>query len=550
MEEHPGMHSIRTKFTLLTVGAIIIALSLAMIISVYSIKNLGREDADELLHLMCKTGAMNLESYFDSVENSVETVSTLVQESFEGMSYDQLDDQVERARQLFDKVAYNTNGVLTYYFRIDPEISQTVKGFWYVNLDGEGFKEHEVTDLTQYDMDDTSSLVWFTVPRATGKGVWLQPYVTDNLDVRVISYNVPVYWEEKFVGVIGIEIDYNTLAGEVENIKLFQNGYAFILDADSNIIYHPKMLPDSPDGENTVVDSPDKIIGPGHIQYRYNGVEKEAAWRSLSNGMRLYVAVPLSEINGAWKNLIKNILIASFELLIMVTVIVLRFTGRITKPLTELTEAAKQVDQGNYDVRLDYNKNDEVGILTRTFRTLVEHTKEHINDLNKKVYIDALTSVKNKGAYGTYIQELQDRIDDPKERVEFAIGVFDCDNLKMINDTYGHDKGDKYLISASRLICRVFKHSPVFRIGGDEFAVILQNDDYRNREDLIREFKEAGKEVNGTAQNKWEQVNVAMGLAVYAPHSDPFVIDVARRADQRMYENKRLSKEGNRTRLN
>ena len=178
---------------MLTVSAIIIALSIATLIAVYSVKNLGESDADQMLHLMCTTGAMNLESYFESVEHSVETVATLVQDSFEGMEYEDLDDQVERARHLFGKVAYNTNGVLTYYFRIDPEISEDVKGFWYVNLDGEGFKEHEVTDISQYDTSDTSDLVWFTVPKATGKGVWLPPYYTENLDVRVISYNVPVY---------------------------------------------------------------------------------------------------------------------------------------------------------------------------------------------------------------------------------------------------------------------------------------------------------------------------------------------------------------------
>lgn len=154
---------------------------------------------------------MNLESYFDSVEHSVETVATLVQDSFEGMQFEDLESQVERARNLFGRIAYNTNGVLTYYFRIDPELSDTVKGFWYVYQDGRGFVEHEVTDITQYDTNDASELVWFTVPKSTGEGVWLPPYYTENLGAQVVSYNAPVYWKGQFVGVIGIEIDYETL---------------------------------------------------------------------------------------------------------------------------------------------------------------------------------------------------------------------------------------------------------------------------------------------------------------------------------------------------
>lgn len=122
------MHSIRTKFTFATVMAIIAALSIATIIGVISIRKIGRNDSDQMIHLTCATGALSLESYYDSVEHSVETVSALVSDSFDDMTVDQLDEQVERSRNMFAKVANNTNGVLTYYFRIDPEVSDTVKG--------------------------------------------------------------------------------------------------------------------------------------------------------------------------------------------------------------------------------------------------------------------------------------------------------------------------------------------------------------------------------------------------------------------------------------
>ena len=88
----------------------------------------------------------------------------------------------------------------------------------------------------------------------------------------------------------------------------------------------------------------------------------------------------------------------------------------------------------------------------------------HISDLNEQVFVDALTHVKNKGAFEKTVKELQEQIDDGA-KPEFAIGAFDCDNLKIINDKYGHDKGDVYLKAASDTISRVFKHSPVFRTG-------------------------------------------------------------------------------------
>ena len=168
--------------------------------------------------------------------------------------------------------------------------------------------------------------------------------------------------------------------------------------------------------------------------------------------------------------------------------------------------------------------------------------EEHlVKDLNKRVFVDPLTSVRNKGAFSEYIEGIQDRLDQ-NEQFEFAVGIFDCDNLKEVNDQNGHDKGDIYLKTASRLICRIFQHSPVFRIGGDEFAVILQNEDFQNREELVRQFEEMRKEICASAADEWEEVHIALGIAVYDPEIDGSADDTVRRADKIMYENKRSRK--------
>ena len=205
--------------------------------------------------------------------------------------------------------------------------------------------------------------------------------------------------------------------------------------------------------------------------------------------MRLNVAVPLSETEGDWQRLVRVVILLSAAVLVVMSVFTMLYTKKITRPLEQLTEAAEQVNSGNYDFMLTYNEDDEVGRLTRTFKRLADHMKEHINDLSRRVYVDALTSVKNKGAFSTAVDALQKQLDAHAEGAAFAIGVFDCDNLKAINDRFGHDKGDVYLKTACQLICRIFQHSPVFRIGGDEFAVILQNDDYTNRAGLVQRFE-------------------------------------------------------------
>ena len=537
------MRSLRTRITLLTVFVVIVALAVVTLSSVLFIRNSERLEAKQGLLLMCETGQRNLDYYFNSVQKSVGKVASFVEDDLDGLEEEQLERHMDRVGRYFNELVYRTNGVLTYYYRIDPEVSDTVKGFWYTNLDGEGFVPHEPTDITLYDTQDTSKLVWFTVPKNSGEAIWLPPYITDNLDVRVISYNTPIFWRGRFVGVVGIEIDYSTMAEQVESIRLYSNGYAYLSDENGRLFFHPHIdvaeltdatMPAVPEGA---------LEASTFLHYTYEGVEKQGVWMALSNGMRLNVAVPLSEMEGDWQRLVRVIVIITAVVLVLMSALTMLYTRRITRPLEQLTEAAEQVNSGNYDFTLEYKGNDEVGRLTSTFKRLADHMKEHINDLNRRVYVDALTSVRNKGAFSSAIEAMQKQMDDASEQMAFAIGVFDCDDLKSVNDQCGHDKGDMYLKTACQLICQVFDHSPVFRIGGDEFAVILRNQDYENREALVEDFEKRSEAINAENENRWEQVHIAMGIAVYDPQADRYVIDAVRRADKIMYANKQARKE-------
>ena len=517
------MNSIRTKTTILAVCIASVTMIVAAVVGSISIKALGDDSAEQILLLLCETGEKNLDAYFESVAQSVTTVSDLVTEDLDKTEPADLAAHVERARSFFGKAAYQTLGVLTYYYRIDPDVSDTVKGFWYTNLDGEGFKEHEVTDITLYDTEDTSDLVWFTVPNATGEPVWLPPYITENLDKRVLSYNVPIYRKGVFIGVVGIEIDYSTMASEVNSILLYQNGYAFLNDAEGNIIYHPRIDVTTMSEEERPV-APSGLLGENnYVRYTYDGVEKQAVWLPLSNG---------------WQQMILVLILVSVVLLAVVILLTMRFTGSITKPLRQLTEVAEQVDAGNYDVTLNYGDKDEIGVLSRAFDRLIAHLRIYISDLNSMAHTDALTAVSNKGAYDVKARELQQRINDPEDTPAFAIAIFDCDDLKLINDRYGHDKGDLYLKNTSAMICHVFLHSPVYRIGGDEFAVILEGDNLRASKSMSSLFEKRCEETCKDGKEWWEQIRVSMGIAVYDPADDRTVDDVARRADKQMYENK------------
>ncbi len=161
-----------------------------------------------------------------------------------------------------------------------------------------------------------------------------------------------------------------------------------------------------------------------------------------------------------------------------------------------------------------------------------------LSTARQKAYTDPLTGVKSAAAYADAKEHI-DLLIKNGEPTGFAVVIFDLNGLKTVNDTEGHDAGDKYLINASRLICRCFKHSPVYRIGGDEFAAFLEGEDYLRRLELIDSFdwQIERNRVEGS------QLIVSSGLGEYMPGKDDGYNAVFERADSKMYQRKKRLKE-------
>lgn len=170
----------------------------------------------------------------------------------------------------------------------------------------------------------------------------------------------------------------------------------------------------------------------------------------------------------------------------------------------------------------------------------VRKEREHLAALstaNEMARRDELTHTKNKTAYREMENALQRQIDDGGK--PFGIVVCDINGLKVVNDTMGHRAGDEYIKDSCMLICRVFQHSPVFRVGGDEFVAVLNGQDYANREFLIAQLRKQVEEHIRIGEGPV----VASGIAEYEPTEDTTVEEVFNRADALMYEDKARLKE-------
>ena len=165
-----------------------------------------------------------------------------------------------------------------------------------------------------------------------------------------------------------------------------------------------------------------------------------------------------------------------------------------------------------------------------------EEFRDRIRMAQAQASIDALTGVKNRHSFLAAEAQMDRQIAEHRQ-TPFAVVMLDVNDLKKVNDTSGHQAGDQYLRDACKIICDTFKRSPVFRVGGDEFAVIAQGSDYERIEGLIGKVHDHNAEAVFT-----DGIVIACGMARYS--RDDCVASVLERADHAMYENKNHLKSG------
>ena len=255
-----------------------------------------------------------------------------------------------------------------------------------------------------------------------------------------------------------------------------------------------------------------------------------------------------------------------------VTVVLIAIIGLIivhflfAKPIRKLNSAASSYDKLNPEnthilfTNLKVNTHDEISDLAESMKKMENDVYTKISELTKVnaelvasqeetkkmeelANKDALTGVYNKIAYNSAVEEINNEIANGGRRVRFGLVMIDLNYLKSINDDYGHDAGDNALIKLTEFIVTSFAGSPVYRIGGDEFVVILRGKNYTNAEKLIDVFN---KKIEEEYKNKdlpdAERTSAALGYSSFDPENDKCVDDVFKRADKAMYARKHRMK--------
>ncbi len=358
----------------------------------------------------------------------------------------------------------------------------------------------------------------------------------------------------KIQGVNAADFDITGLYDEMLSFDLGEGTFSFTLDRDGS--------PISPDAESKSVE---EITGLTDDQIQKLLRESDGIMHTEDSiyvsipidrvGWRLCACVPTTLIQGSIREanrsvrhtMIFFIAVAMF-IIILAVIAASRSASSITYPMELLGQDMKTIADGDLKHRASVYRNDEIGDMTIRLNELVDRlmltmddliaARQKADEMSMLATRDSLTGIRNKTSYEFEAAKIDQEIAEGKH--EFGLVMIDMNNLKQINDNYGHNNGDIAIKRLSKAICDIFDHSPVFRIGGDEFVVLLKGEDFSNVETLTKQFESlVEREAKDDTLDPWRRVSAALGFALFDPAQDENMRSVFERADKEMYRQKR-----------
>ena len=494
------MKVLQNKLLILIVSSTLIPALVVMLISFSNYGRIVENNSGQIMQLMCSEKRQVIDEKLLNIEQSVHMIYHFAIEQHcdtDNLWQDeeQFLEHISRMKELMETTVKYTDGAVSVYYRLDSAILGPKQGVWLVQAENGDYIEHEMTDLSRYDKDDIEHVGWYYIPIANGKETWIHPYYNKNMDEEIISYVIPIILDERMIGVVGMDIATKLLYENTKNVTVYDRGYAFLMDNEGEFVYHPEMkgntISEEFNMQHTYLYEKSllSVENQSVENYWWNDTDKRLTAQKLRNGMIFTVCVTEQEIKQPkQKTLIDSILVILLIMSGFVAVTVL-----LTKAIVRL------------------------------------------------IYTDAMTQVGNKTAYNECVDLLCKRIRN-EEQINFLLAVVDINNLKKVNDTYGHEYGDKLIQNGASILKRVWKGASTYRIGGDEFVIVCPEMEIGCGKERISLFEETIDDYNRKNNCKELYLQMAIGMAVYNPEMDHEYMDVFRRADSAMYEDKKQKK--------
>lgn len=245
---------------------------------------------------------------------------------------------------------------------------------------------------------------WYSVTKRNLAPTLLPPYKNKSHgDTWVSTWSIPIYTNQgEFKGVAAVEIDISKIQDTFINLKFGESGYAFLIDSNGTIIgigadggnFTPMidsmyaiaslnpasnwitLIDKMTAGETGYVEVNDLNGDPMFVSFAPVGMDTD--WS-------LALVYPREEIIQQTRQLQAALTAYSFGLVFIFGLIIFFFTRTITNPLEKLTKVAEEISNGNLDVSVSIDSNDEVGALAETINRMAAQLQDTYNNLERRI---------------------------------------------------------------------------------------------------------------------------------------------------------------------
>ena len=541
------LKSIQSKIALLLTICVVISTAIVGIIFIAEISGILRDEAEDDMILTSTDGAAAINAKLGRIEEQVKTLQHFVETSL-AETPTLLKSASSRAQFISDfegrakNHASSAEGIIGVFAMFDTQALDIDEAYGFSHK--MGADGHFVADPTTPLAPTANQPSWYKAPFTSKKALWLETAPQAN-NGHAMAFVAPILTPNgTCIGVIGVSCDSGILQSAAAALASFETGYAFILNSNGSVLYHPKVTASTVINKRpefqALAEQPQIVSGETSL-YSYSDEDGDCylSCITLQNGKQLCISASQDEIYQKQTSIVSSIIAIIAGVTLMALVAAVLFSRFLTRPIKALNAAAREMLEGKLDTELVPTTADEIGELTRILNRARERIRYQISDLYNEAHHDGLTGIPNKTAFRDMERAIDKRIQ--YGTAAFVLAVLDVNRLKVTNDFFGHAAGDELLRIVANHLKAAFGPQNIYRIGGDEFAILLQGKDTEESIATIERCV-AGVALLHLPEFPEVPVSCAVGIAAYDAETDTSFRDTMMRADRLMYRNKGESK--------
>ncbi|MEI7475424.1 MAG: methyl-accepting chemotaxis protein [bacterium] len=461
-KNHLSFQTIKSR---IIVSTLAISVGSCLLISVISINNasssLSEQSKNNLL-LTANNEAKKVDKYFIEVERSIDGFSAFMQSTFDTKQF----NNYHYAKQYRDNVfapgikafLQITPNVLGIYGDLDlrriiPVKAGFAAGAWYVADNGK-YTKMNIYDgkenIKTFSRTDPSMGWFYAMLDSRTLSRWDEPNIEPTLKIPVVSYYHTVFKNPKdtqseVIGLVGTDLAYGNCAKEINNIKLYKTGSAFLLS--KSLIFAASKEYKLTDNFANVKKGLYKPI-VNQIQEQKSGIinfnHNLMAFSKLHNGYILVVTVPESEVMESVNNLKSLMFFITIAILAIASTLAIQMGRIMSTPIENLIISMGKLTDKDLTIKIDENNDKtEIGTLNKSVNKFVKSLSTMIKDFNSSsvdLADNALALSNNASESANGIQQVALGVTElAKGATEQSIRINDIlNNLKNINESTAH----------------------------------------------------------------------------------------------------------------